>query len=295
MTRALIGNISSVEHYFLAADDETPANPDLVSPGVYTTITVTGTKADATAITPSTATLSDANLTPGLCAYVTPAYSEYDEIELSFSTTIDSQTVVGSEFVKVVGGRFFTLAQLRSQRGLANTTTYTNAHLAAARDIVEDLIEHFTDNAWVPQHKREVFDGDGCSELFLSRIGARRIISASISGTSQTTTAWTISASGRILSNGVPFATHIAKQNVVIAYEWGAKRPPRDLANASLRLAKHILLSTESSIPDRARMMQTEWGMFQLDAASEQKPTGIPEIDSVLMRYRYEQPGWIVV
>jgi hypothetical protein len=73
----------------------------------------------------------------------------------------------------------------------------------------------------------------------------------------------------------------------VVRYTYGMPRPPADVKRAALLLAQNWLLSVESNIPDRARMMTTSWATFQLSSAGEEYPTGYPEIDSVLNRRGY--------
>lgn len=287
MSRTLVGNDYLVEHTFYAADEETAT--DVTGVG-----TVTVTREDGTVLAGGTTTDTGVGTTtfPLTAAVHT---TRVDDLTIGYSATVAGRTVSEYEYVKVVGARFFSIALLRAQKGLSNTVVYANADLKWARDVAEDFVEEFTKDAFVPQYRRDIFDGDDGSEMFLSRIGVRSIIGVTIDGVAASTTGWSVSASGRVRTDGDIFTSNVtAGQNITVSYSLGRNAPPANLANATVKLARHLLLSLESSIPDRARMMTTEFASYQLDVASEDKPTGIPEIDAVLSRYRAAQGDWIV-
>lgn len=284
--RAVKSNDSIITHYFYGADEETLTDADA-------SVTVTVAREDGTALTGGTASTA----TTGVYTFDLTAATHTDEIDdltVTWSCDIASAAIVETDIVRVVGGRFFGIATLRAQRGMADTAKYTNAELKDVRDVVEDFIEEFTEQAWVTSYARYTTDGDGSDCLFLPDTDTTTLTSVSVGGTAQTISAWTLSASGRIATGGTTFTTDPAGQNVVVKYEYGAPVLPGDLRRASITLARHILLSTESTIPDRARIMQTEWGMFHLDTANEDHPTGLPEVDAVLVRYRAAKSDWVV-
>lgn len=195
---------------------------------------------------------------------------------------------------EVVGGFYFTIAELQAMSGCGNIT---DADAAEIRNAVEDLIEDFTEQAWVPRYRREVSDGrDSCytgskaSIHYVDRLPARELLTVAITDVDQDLTGWTLSEGGRINSGGVAFVGATAGQNVVVEYVHGASSPPADLKRAALRLARHIALTETTAIPDRAHMMTTEFATFQLTIASENNPTGLPEVDATLRRYRTETP-----
>lgn len=285
--RALVGNDQAVAHRVLGVDDETLTNVD-------SNLAVTVTRADGTVLTGGNAT-STGTGTYSFPLTAATHTSRLDTLALRFSGAVATKAYQRDDYVKVVGARFFTLADLRATRGLAgNASAYPNAVLAVSRDIAEDFIEAFCRDAFVPQVRRDTFDGDGCDELYLTRGGVTEIISVTIDGDVQDSTGWTVSSSGRVRTGGVNFTSSLVGQNVVVEYGIGGDPLPGDLRSAAIRLARHITVQTDSSIPDRARMMQTEFAMYQLDVADEEHPTGVPDIDSVLRRYRREQADWIV-
>lgn len=274
-------------------------------------VTVTVARADGTALTGGT--IGSNNGTTGKYDFTLDASThlgQYDNLKVTFTATVSGNTIVEDYYVKVVGRRFFKIAALRELPSIQDTTLFPNARLKTARDVAEDFIEDFTETAWVPQYRREIYDGlDGAGlynqvnerayasrtgVLFLYGVPARSLIKVVVDGTTQTTTGWTLSKEGRIVANDATFPSATVGQNIEVQYEWGYDEPNGDLVTAALRLTRHLILNYESSIPDRARMMQTEWGLFHLDVANVDRPTGLPEVDAILCRYRHESPVTIV-
>jgi len=79
--------------------------------------------------------------------------------------------------------------------------------------------------------------------------------------------------------------------NVVVEYTYGYDAPPADLRQAFLTYCRYLLLDTRSRIPDRASVMSTDMGTFQLVTAGFRRPTGLPEVDAVLNDYDQRLPG----
>ena len=286
--RALKGNDYTLTHTFYAQDEETATD-------ATGNVTVTVGREDGTALTGGTIVAN--NGTTGQYDFDLTAASHIDELDvlsITWSATVDGRTVSETDYVKIVGAYYFPLSSLRAMKGLASTSTYTNNELRSARETAEDFIEAYTEHVFVPTYRREVKDGDGRQWLTLEKVSGRRLIEVTIDGTAQTLTNWTINEQGLVRTDGEVFVRSVpAGHNIVVKYEWGELAPALDLQRAALTLARYILLNSESTIPDRARLMQTEWAMFHLDTASEDNPTGLPEVDAVLKRYRHEQPGWV--
>lgn len=285
--RAVLGNDTSYSFAVLAADDETLV--DAASPPL-----VTITRADGTAVTSGVASTHDSTGIYHFDLLAATHTSRLDCLTLSWTATVAGKAVKRTDTIKVVAGRFFTLAQLRAKQGLAGQElAYPNAALADARDIAEDFVEEFCKDAFIEQARRDTFDGDGSMEIFLPRVNVTGLISCKVDGVVQTITGWTVSSAGHLRALSAAFNYNIVGQNVIVEYSVGHKSVPFDLRNATVELARHLLLTNTSSIPDRARMMQTEFAMYQLDVASEDKPTGVPNIDAVLIRYRELQPDFL--
>lgn len=231
----------------------------------------------------------------GRYSYEVPASSTPTVYTVSWTGTFggDPQTI--TQFYEVVENFMFSLADLRRHDSMADTVRFPTSALQDARDEATDLILHYTKASWGETYQREVVDGDASGWIVLRRHPLRRLLSLSINEAAQTLTQWTASESGvvRAKNTASPLLVRMGGQNVVVEYSYGYPfAVPRDVQRAALRLARHNLLTLPSSIPDRARMMTTEWGTFQLSTASEEYPTGLPEVDSVLRRYCVDIPGF---
>lgn len=233
------------------------------------------------------------NQAVGHYTFTLAAQSQVKELTVLWSGEISSDAFEEQTFAQVIGGHYISLRDLRDVQGADDQTAFPDTELIAARTVAEQLVDDFTEKAWSKRYAREVHDGNDHTYLFVDRTPARELIAVTIGGTAATLTDWTIQDTGLIRTDGDVFTTEpIAGQNVVVEYVYGEDRPPADLARAVLRLARHILLSTDTSIPDRARLMTTEFAQFHLVMANRDYPTGLPEVDAVLNRYRRELPAF---
>ena len=70
------------------------------------------------------------------------------------------------------------LAQSYGDRALANTTTYPDLDIRAARDRITDLFEQICGASFIPRFARDVLDGSNDDTISLSNRRPTRIISA---------------------------------------------------------------------------------------------------------------------
>lgn len=207
-----------------------------------------------------------------------PAQSSVKVLRVAWSGTFqgDDQEVI--QEYEIVGDFLFSLAELRAQDGLDDDTVYPTSALVTVRDDVTDLINEFTGTAfgetWSYERTRA-----RSNDLILARRPIRSLLSVTDADGILDIDAWYWS------SNGIIEATTYVDRDALVQYAYGKVGVPGDLRRAALRLARHWLLSNPSSIPDRARMMTTQWGTYQLTTASEDHPTGLPDVDATLIRY----------
>ena len=203
-------------------------------------------------------------------------------------TPQDSQYATFIDEIDVVGHRLFTLGEARAfQDGLvADTTTYPVADLDKARTDIEDLFEKICRVSFIPRYSRQTLDGDGRKSLFLNRPKVSAI------------TAVTEDAVALVIADDVIFYSDgtISKpssgtwssgdrQNIVVDYEHGFSSPPSAIARAGKTLLLSLLAG--SDVLDRAIVHTDETGTYRLSVPDDKKrPTGIPEVDSVLAQYR---------
>lgn len=213
-------------------------------------------------------------------------------LHATWTYTVSSYAMQTVYDVYVDGGYIFEIADLRKQDGVSDTTRYTYADLEAARDEVTSFINDFCQVAFVPTYHRQVLDGANRSHVYLNRTPTRSIIAVLVEGVSVSTVGWTVAEFGTVRAPTAWTGSRVVGQGVEISYLYGYDSAPPDIRRAAIKLAANWLLVNEGSIPDRARMMTTQWATFQLSTASEEYPTGIPEVDSALRRHRLHIPSF---
>lgn len=261
-----------------------------VDPG---TVTVTITRADGTVLVAAAATAGS-----GAAArtYTLAAQTRLDHLTAVWSGTGGRQVTTRHE---IVGGFYADLAEIRTLDALSNTTKYPAAKLEAARAQAEDRFEEVTGVAWVPRHDRQTVSGDATTQLLLRWPRPRSLIAITIDGTVQgDLTKFRLYSTGiveRTAGSTWPREAAGGGGNVIVEYTHGYDRPSEDLRQAFLTYVRYLLLDTTSRIPDRASVMSTDLGSFQLVTAGFKRPTGLPDVDAVLNDHDQRIPGMAAV
>lgn len=274
MNRVLVGTTNSITAIFLAGEDPIDADG---------AVSVTVEHYDGTSVETGTATHAGV----GTYTYVLPSQSDPGFLRVRWSGEFSGDTQEVIQEYEAVAAFLFPLSELRAMDGLGDETTYPTTELSAVRDAVTDLFTEYTRTAFGETWAREVLDGDGSTSVILHYLPLKRVLSIKVNGAARTATAARLSG---LVDTSSALTT--GAQNVVVEYVYGRDTVPGDVKRAALKLARSWLLESSSSIPDRARMMTTQWGTFQLANATEDYPTGIPEVDSVLNRYSMRMPGF---
>lgn len=307
--RILVGGGATISRTFYNFESEIPAN---ANNGVAYTLA----RLDGTLLASGQATWSGLQ---GIYNVIIPPQPKPDRLVLTWSGAFgaaEAQQQV--DYIDVAGGFYFDLAELRAMNGLSDTTTFPTQSLAEARRVTEDLIEAYCRVAFVQRFNRELLDGYGlgtllgglargidwrttgsAASMMVERTPNKPLPPGNVSPlikvlvnqqqggwTVQDTSTWTLSEWGRISTTGYIFPPAIAGQNLDVQYAHGYLTPPPDVRRAALRLARQVLLTQQSAIPDRAHTMTTDVATFSLTMASEEFPTGLPEVDAVLQQYR---------
>ena len=273
----------------------------------------TGTARWRSPAAPLTPTTADGTSAVDLPASAT---AELDELVVEWSADSDDGMLAAVASVSVVGARYFELSDLRRQEGLGNRTTFPTADLAAARDYAEAFIDDYLNVPHVFRYALEVpgrnpvwGPGDtggydpashppylagsppSANGLYLTRFPATAVIRAGQQRPDIDTADWVIRSDGGI--DTADWAGPTGEWPLRVGYSFGHRLPSADLRQAALRLARHEVLSGLSSIPDRAMRMEMGDVTYSLSVAGNERPTGIPDIDSVLWRHR--QPEFFAI
>lgn len=251
-------------------------------------VTVAVTRADGTAVAGVGAASSP---TPGVYEAALPAQAAPNMLTATWTATTRTLTT----FHEIVGGFYAELADIRALDALANTSKYPTPKLETARAQAEDRFEDATGVSWVPRYRRDVLSGDNTAQLLLGRVRPRTVKAVTIAGVAAADLSlfrlYDHGAIERTTGATWPRDAHGGGGNIVVEYVHGYDQPPEDVRQAFLTYVRYLLLDSNSRIPDRASVMSTDLGTFQLTTAGFNRPTGLPDVDAVLMNHDHNIPG----
>jgi len=284
------------------------------------TATLHTTKADGTDLYPlATATT---RVSQGLYRKVmTPA----DTAEVNNLTNVWAATFSGAAdqvttYAEIVGDHLFTLQQARTFNPrsqavipLASSTTYPDDTILEARSRISDDFELICGDSFFPRYRRDVLDGSRiipyvaalqrpdpraaniafATAINLHKHRVQRLISVTVNGVAYSSTdlaGITVFESGQLVKTSLaPWEAGI--RNVTVEYVYGHSRCPSAITRAGLLLLVSQLAGTD--ISPRALTISDETGTMTLATAGLRGAWyGLPEVDSVLDRYRGDRiPG----
>jgi hypothetical protein len=186
-----------------------------------------------------------------------------------------------STYVDVVGGFFFTIAELRaSSPQLASTTTFTTTRLLEARTSVEDALEKVLGFAMVPRFRTQTLTGWARTEWpLLNELWPYvRVIRTIVVD--------------EVAIEPAAFGGYDwppGYSTVEVAYEHGLDEPGPRWKRYALMLAKNWLL--DSPIDDRASTFSSvEGGTYGLVTPGLRGSIfGIPEVDAAVNEERFQR------
>jgi hypothetical protein len=186
---------------------------------------------------------------------------------------------------RIVGGFMFGIGELQSKLGMAQ---FTAAQLRAERDRITDLIERETGVAWCPQYDLESFDGYGRLRHVTTWRPLRTVRSLQLDDVA-------VDVSG--LRVDTPAGVFYSDQSLVgwteLGYEHGFDQPTEALRDAALIAAGDRLQREFSALSSRVRRSTNDMGMtVEYSFAGRDHPTGIDEVDAVIMAHDMRSPGF---
>lgn len=190
-------------------------------------------------------------------------------------------------YVDVVGGVYFTSAQLRAdQPAVANESTFPLADIIEARTITETMFEQRTDMAFVPRFAILTTDRTARAR----RTGIRSVRWALTTGGDYITDTDELELAVEVEQWGVATAAHIDKVGVVYGYDV----PPADIKAVGMLYTRHLLAeSAAAGIDMRALLAQSPEGQaFGFPTPGRPRfVTGIETVDAVLRAYTDTKPA----
>lgn len=247
-------------------------------------VTVTITGADGTVISTGAATHG----VGGSYTYPLAPQAELNALMITWTGAWSAVTQTVTTQAEIVGDNIFSLADLRAfgDQALANTTTYPDTTLRAARGQITDDFEDICGVSFIPRFARDTLDGTGTEQILVYKNRVNRIISASVDGVALSAgdlTNTVVRPSGLLIRKTGAWNWGFGGRNVIVSYEHGYTQPPAGISNAAKLLARYQLVS--SDVTDRMVSFSNDLGQVRLSVPGTNYPTGIPTVDATLGRY----------
>jgi hypothetical protein len=245
-------------------------------------VTADITRADGTVFASGAATTHGAT---GHYTYTLAPQTNLEYFTLVWNGTFGAVAQKITTHTEIVGAFYAPLNDIRAMKGLSSTTDFPNATLEEARQWFEDFAEQFCGRAFVPRFARDLLQGDGTDTLMLLHTEPRSIISCKVAGVAQTgLTTWSLYPTGVVVRDTGLFSVATRNiRNVEIQYEHGLDEPDLELRQAALRAIQYRLLGDSLGLPAEAIAGGVDVRAPTFPNAGQGRPTGIPEVDEVLM------------
>ena len=191
---------------------------------------------------------------------------------------------------------YFTLPEFRALPQMGDAAKYSDARVESAAAGLVAAAEHFAGVSFLPRSQTETKSGTDANMrgggLVLTQ---RRPIA--VTALTQGGVALTVPELAQVQVNGgvarwyvsgVAQSWEAGSHNIAVTYTAGFSAVPADVKEAIMQATRARLLATasNSAVDDRRTSMNTELGTINFVIAGKERPTGYPEVDEVLLRYR---------
>lgn len=274
--RVIVGQDAKVLSPLFFDDDENPAAADS-TPAVAVTNAAGTTLAAPTVTAAPTTGRYTAALTDTVHA------AQLDTLTLTWTATVSGSTRSLTQYVDVVGGRLFSIAELRSEPSLSDPAMFPTSLLGQIRDEVEDYVEQWCGVAFNPRFTQETLYGGGGWILRPSWARGRTVRTVTVDGVESTAASWTFDDAGYLrytgwVQQGVP---------IVVGYTHGWDAPPPRLLRVALGWARREVLARSAKVaPDMlSETIDGSTIRYALPDPAAGRPTGVLALDPVLQEY----------
>jgi hypothetical protein len=280
LTQQILRNTGALLSQTFYADEE-PVDADGA-------VTVTVTTADGTVV--STGPATSAGTGSGEYVYSLAPRSVLGLLTLTWAGVFSAVAQSLTSTVEVVGGFYVALAEIRALPGMADTGKYPTADLVKARQWFETRFEEHTGMAFVPRAATDRLSGR-CSTLMLPHWPVRSIIAVRSYTSPTVNVAFTVDELADLLvdSGGMVqrYSTGWWPLDVEVDYEHGQQAPPADVKDAGLVAIREKLLEDVSGARgNRQFSVATQDGIVRSSTPGDDRPFGLPVVDSVANDYR---------
>lgn len=180
---------------------------------------------------------------------------------------------------------YFTLTELRARPDVGDAVKYPDEMVYAAAAYIVSVIEREVGTSFIPRTVTESTTG-GSTGLFITRPYVRSLTAVTVAGDP---VADAVLRPGGLVrrSSRAPFGTD--EDVVAVTYVVGySEEPPADVKEQALQGTRAHLLATspQSSVSARQTSLSNEMGVIQFAVAGENRPTGYPEVDAMILGWK---------
>ena len=249
-------------------------------------------EAGATVVASGATTTSSSS---GVHTYSLAAQSDLKALTITWSGTWGSNAMSFVTAAEVVGGFYTTPAEVRAMDSISGESgTFSAADVVESIAYATAIIDDYTGTSWVQRYQRDVLNGTDAATIKVSEMFPTKVLSASIGGTALSSAKINEVAlfdDGNLTRKSDVWNYTHPGNKVIIEYEAGATTAaPPDVAWCARTIARYHLLEQVSRIPDRAISVQSEFGQIQLAQPGMNRPTPLPDVNTVLNRHRHRAP-----
>lgn len=217
--------------------------------------------------------------------------SEVGRLDCTWNVTdTGGNTHVFTSEVAVTGPPLYTLYELRQfGPGKMTSSKFSDEKVTRIRHAVTHMFEEYANVSFVKRYSEFTLDGNGSAELEIpvSKIISAETVSVADDGTF---TAFTSSQMAEVTAyewGRLYYASgwDVGQANIKVGVTHGYAVPPPDIREAALRYTQWLF--SPGGATDRAIVLTDETGTYRLSVPNmSNRPTGIPEVDAALNRYR---------
>lgn len=182
---------------------------------------------------------------------------------------------------------YFTLDELRALPHVGDETQFPNERCEAAAAYIVGIIEREVGTSFVAREWTQTFDG-GVRSLALTQSGGyvlsiEQVLAAGVDVTDQAV----LRGSYAARRDASPWAPGV--QTLTVKYKGGySATPPPDVKEQALNGTRSHLLATAdgSALNQRRTSLTTDQGVVAFVVAGENRPTGYPEVDAMILGWK---------
>lgn len=184
---------------------------------------------------------------------------------------------------------YFTLAELRAKPDMSDIERFSNEECEAAAGYIVGIIEREVGTSFILRHYVDEPHDGGVDTLVLDESFVRSVTSATEDGVDVTDVLQVRGDVVHRLRGGAPVPWAWGYSNVLVTYVAGySSGVPGDVKEAALKGTRaHLLANAQDvGLNDRRTSMSTEQGVINFVVAGEDRPSGYPEVDAMILGWK---------